>query len=174
MDFQPTLNGTLLHLRPLHADDRQAFFAVASDPLIWEQYPNPLRWRPEHLTPYLEGAIESKSTLAVCDRASGALIGSSRYYEWDPAARSVAIGYTFLARAYWGGRYNGELKRLMLDHAFGFADTVIFHIGESNLRSRRAVEKIGASFAGLTEKVVDGKTIPYTVYRISNSRPPNR
>jgi len=62
----------------------------------------------------------------------------------------VEIGWTFLGRAYWGGRYNGEMKRLMLDHAFRSVNRVIFVIGPDNRRSQRAVEKLGAVRTGTT------------------------
>jgi hypothetical protein len=76
----------------------------------------------------------------------------------------IEIGWTFLARRYWGGRYNGEMKRLMLEHAFQTVDEVVFIIGPENHRSRRAVEKIGAIYRGVTpdakgrERVVYGLT----------------
>ena len=57
-------------------------------------------------------------------------------------------GWTFLARSHWGGEYNREMKRLMLDHAFRFVGRVVFLIDSANHRSQRATEKIGAVRAG--------------------------
>ncbi len=76
------------------------------------------------------------------------MVGSSRFHGYDPVRREVEIGWTFLARSHWGGAYNGEMKRLMLDHAFRFVDTVLFLVGPENHRSRRAVEKIGGVLSG--------------------------
>lgn len=144
MNLQPILTGGLLGIRPLRADDFAALFSAASDPLIWEQHPQRDRYREEVFRAFFDGAIASKGAFAVEERATGKMIGSSRYYGFDPAKSSVIIGYTFLARAYWGGQYNRQLKDLMLGHAFRFVETVLFEIGVDNFRSRRAVEKLGA------------------------------
>ena len=147
-DLQPVLRGELLELRPLRPDDFEPLYAVASDPLIWEQHPVRDRHLVEVFREFFRTGLESGGGLVALDRRDGAIIGSSRYHGHDPIRREVEIGWTFLARQYWGGRYNGEMKRLMLEHAFGFVDRVIFVIGPQNFRSRRAVEKIGATLAG--------------------------
>jgi adenylate kinase family enzyme len=82
------------------------------------------------------------------------LIGASRYDNYDPEAREVEIGWTFLARPYWGGAYNADLKRIMLGHAFQSVETVVFLIDAQNLRSRRAVEKLGAIQSGVRRGMV--------------------
>jgi RimJ/RimL family protein N-acetyltransferase len=66
-------------------------------------------------------------------------------FESQPVLKGklVEIGWTFLARRHWGGAYNGELKQLMLRHAFRFVDSVVFFINPENLRSQRSAEKIG-------------------------------
>jgi RimJ/RimL family protein N-acetyltransferase len=143
-DLQPTLVGERLLLRPLAPDDREALHAAASDPLIWAQHPEPDRHERAVFQKYFDGALASGGAFAIVDRATGRVIGSSRYCNLDPAGREVEIGWTFLERAYWGGACNGELKRLMLDHAFRFVDRVVFVVGERNTRSRKALEKIGA------------------------------
>lgn len=142
-DAQPTLTGTLLQLRPLQEDDYDDLYAVASDPLIWEQHPASDRYQSEVFQKFFRDAMESGGALLAIDNTSGAVIGSSRYHGYNERASEVEIGWTFLARSHWGGLYNGEMKRLMLQHAFQFVDAVIFLIGPENLRSQRAVEKIG-------------------------------
>lgn len=146
--LQPVLRGELLELRPLRLEDFDALHAVAADPLIWEQHPVRDRYKVDVFRDFFRTGLESGGALVAIDRSSGAIIGSSRYHGHDPLRREVEIGWTFLARACWGGRYNGEMKRLMLDHAFSFVDRVIFVIGPLNLRSRRAVEKLGATLVG--------------------------
>ena len=148
LDLQPTLTGTLLTLRPLREDDFPALFAVAADRLIWEQHPSWDRYKEEVFREFFRVAMESGGALVAIDNADGRIIGSSRYFGYDPEKREVEIGWTFLARAYWGGIYNGEMKKLMLEHAFEHVDRVVFIVGETNLRSRRAVEKIGGVLAG--------------------------
>ena len=144
LDLQPTLTGDLLTLRPLRPDDWDALFAAAADPKIWELHPEHDRWQEPVFRRFFDGALASKGAFAAIDRATGRMIGSSRYAQYDPAKRQVEIGWSFLTREHWGGAYNGEMKRLMLRHAFPFVDRVIFVIGPENRRSRRAVEKLGA------------------------------
>jgi RimJ/RimL family protein N-acetyltransferase len=104
--------------------------------------------------------VESKSGLVAIDLQTNKMIGASRYYDLQEGR--VSIGYTFLARSHWGGKFNRELKTLMLDHAFKFVSKVGFDIAENNKRSRRAIEKIGASF--IRSQMNKGK--PYTHYGI--------
>lgn len=170
-DQQPTLRGATLLLRPLCAADFDALYAVAADPLVWAQHPEPLRYqRDVFARNFFAGALASGSALVVIDTASGAVIGSSRYYDLDPARREVAIGYTFLARSHWGGASNREMKRLMLDHAFRWAEVVWFHVGSNNLRSRKAVEKIGARLDHEGHKEAGGVVHDYAFYRIDASQ----
>ena len=124
-DLQPTLAGDLVTLRPLKEEDRDALFAVASDPLIWEQHPQRKRYQRDVFDTFFDGALASKGAFVILDKKSGEVIGGTRYYEWKPG-QSVAIGYTFLARRCWGGGYNREIKNLMLEHAFRSVGKVLF------------------------------------------------
>lgn len=165
--LQPTLSGKLVELRPLRRDDFDALFAAASDPLIWEQHPEKTRYTRDVFQRFFDGAIQSGGAFAVVDRESGRMIGSSRYANLKPDGSEVEIGWTFLERAYWGGAYNHEMKSLMMDHALQFVDRVVFKIGEHNLRSRKAIEKIGAKFWKYAEDPApDGsKNMIFTISR---------
>ena len=145
-DLQPILKGNLIELHPLRPQDFDALFSAASDPLIWEQHPESDRYQRNIFQNFFDGALESKGAFAIIESKSGRIIGSSRYCNLDLANGKVEIGWTFLKRKFWGGTYNRELKRLMLDHAFGFVDRVTFVVGKKNLRSQKALEKIGATF----------------------------
>jgi hypothetical protein len=140
------LENDLVKLIPLDEGDFERLYAVASDPLIWELHPSSDRYKREVFQKFFEGALESKAAFLVFDSKSDTLIGSTRYYDFNPSNSSVAIGYTFLARAYWGGAYNKSVKKLMLDYAFTRVDGVLFHIGTQNFRSQKAILKIGARF----------------------------
>jgi RimJ/RimL family protein N-acetyltransferase len=152
-DLQPHLKGELIELRPLRREDWNDLYAVASDPLIWKQHPENDRYKEEVFKNFFEGALESGGAFAVIDTDSHQIIGSTRFYGYDPQKSEIEIGWTFLARKYWGGRYNAEIKRLMLDHAFRFVRNVVFFVGEDNIRSQRAIEKIGAIKSGTETKV---------------------
>jgi RimJ/RimL family protein N-acetyltransferase len=156
-DLQPTLRGELLELRPLADTDFDALFAVGSDPLIWEQHPQSDRWQEEVFREFFRGAMSSGGAFLVTDARDGRVIGSSRYHAYDPDASEIEIGWTFLARECWGGTYNAEMKRLMLDHAFQFVERVVLLIGESNFRSQRAAEKIGAVRKGTRFEASSGR-----------------
>lgn len=161
LDRQPVLVGELLELRPLREDDFEALFRVAADPLIWEQHPDSDRHEEPVFRRFFADAIASGGALAALDRAKGEIVGSSRYHAYDAERGVVEIGWTFLARAYWGGRYNGEMKRLMLEHAFRSVRRVLFVIGPDNRRSRRAVEKIGGVLAGTTNDARGRERVVY-------------
>lgn len=146
IDLQPTLTGNLIEVRPLREDDFAALFEAASDPLIWEQHPESDRYKKEVFQRFFDTAVESQGAFVVIDRKSGRMIGSSRYWNLKPEKSEIEIGWTFLKRAFWGGAYNGELKALMLKHAFRFVENVLLIVGENNLRSQKAVQKIGGKY----------------------------
>jgi RimJ/RimL family protein N-acetyltransferase len=147
-DLQPVLRGQLLWLRPLRPDDWEALFAAASDPLIWEQHPAADRYKEDVFRGFFQQALDCGGAFAILDAETDRIIGSSRFHGYNEAKGEIEIGWTFLARAYWGGVHNRELKQLMLRHALGYVTRVIFLVGPGNRRSQRALEKIGAVRAG--------------------------
>jgi N-acetyltransferase len=164
-ELQPTLTGELVELRPLRADDFDGLYAAASDPRVWEQHPESDRYTRDVFQRYFDGAMASGGAFAAVDRATGRIIGSSRYQGYDEAAGEIEIGWTFLERAFWGGTYNGEMKRLMLDHAFRFVDRVVFLVGPANIRSQRAMEKIGGVRDGLRSNAVGRESVVFLITR---------
>jgi len=177
MDRQPVLEGERLLLRPLRADDWDALYAVASDPLVWEVHPAPDRWQEPVFRAFFADALDKGGALTVIDKhvlssaegASSQVIGSSRMQAYDPAdGGSVEIGWTFLARSHWGGETNREMKRLMLAHALRFVERVRFRVGEANWRSRRAMEKIGGRLTDEHDlaETASGPTV-HVVYEIT-------
>jgi RimJ/RimL family protein N-acetyltransferase len=167
-DWQPTLEGDLVLLRPTRPEDWEEMFAAASDPLIWAGHPAKDRYTQPVFRKYFDGALESGGALTIIDKESGRIVGCSRYHDYQPDESRVEIGYTFLVRSCWGGAVNGEVKRLMLGHAFRFVRTVQFAVAADNFRSRRACEKIGAILSDRTEmRPTAGGLIPYCIYEIS-------
>jgi RimJ/RimL family protein N-acetyltransferase len=143
--WQPEiLENDILKIVPLHESDFDNLFEVASDPLIWEQHPASDRYKKEVFQLYFDGAISGKTAFKIIDKLTNKIIGSTRYYDYMPENSSIAIGYTFLARQYWGGRYNKSSKKLIIDYAFQFVDKIYFHIGATNVRSQLATTRNGA------------------------------
>jgi RimJ/RimL family protein N-acetyltransferase len=147
-DLQPVLKGELLELRPLRLEDFHDLYAVASDPLIWEQHPNSDRYKEDVFKEFFREAMASGGAFIVIDLKDGQIIGSSRFHGYDEEKSEIEIGWSFLARSCWGGVYNREMKRLMVRHALQFVDSVVFLVGLKNLRSQKAMEKIGGVHAG--------------------------
>jgi len=146
INWQPdNLQDNIVKLKPLAESDFENLFQVASDPLIWEQHPANDRYKREVFQNYFDGAISSKTAFLILDKSCDKVIGCTRYYDFKPGSSSIAIGFTFLSRQYWGGLYNKSSKRLLLDYAFQFVDKVYFHIGADNVRSQLAITKIGAA-----------------------------
>lgn len=144
-DWQPShLQNELIKLIPLQENDFEELYAVASDPLVWEQHPNKLRYQRKVFQNYFEGAMSSKGAFLIRDTKTNEVVGSSRFYDFNEKEHSILIGYTFIGRKFWGNGYNKALKKIMLDYAFKQVDKVYFHIGAFNIRSQKAIEKIGA------------------------------
>ncbi len=170
-ELQPVLESDLLRLRPLRPDDWDDLFAVASDPLIWQLHPSWDRYKEEVFRKFFQDALDSGGALIALDCKDGRVIGSSRYHGFDEEKSEIEIGWTFLARSYWGGTYNKEMKQLMLQHAFKFVKNVVFLVGPQNWRSQRALEKIGAVRAGSRR---DGSGVESLVFQITPPWAPSR
>ena len=162
-DLQPVLNGQLLELRPLRAADFRELFGVASDPLVWEQHPNRNRYEEQVFKEFFRQALASGGALIAVDSKTGKVIGSSRFYGYDEQGSEIEIGWTFLARSHWGGSYNREMKQLMLQHAFKFVNSVVFLVGPQNLRSQKAVEKIGGVHIGTRRDDAGKESVVYQI-----------
>jgi RimJ/RimL family protein N-acetyltransferase len=147
-DLQPHLRGELIELRPLAPDDWEELFVAASDSLIWEQHPERDRYKEDVFRGFFKEALASGGAFVVIDARTQQIVGSTRFFGYDREKSEIEIGWTFLVRKYWGGRYNREMKALLLDHTFNFVETVVFLVGERNFRSQKAMEKIGAIKVG--------------------------
>ncbi|MGB6228754.1 MAG: GNAT family N-acetyltransferase [Litorimonas sp.] len=163
----PVLTGPLTRLRPLEEDDWVSLYAAASDPQIWGHHFEPDRHKESVFRRFFDNAL-ADGALTIEDRATNSVIGSSRYYDLNGDGSEIKIGYTFLARPYWGGRYNTEIKHLMLEHIFGHVQIVAFDVAQSNHRSALAMRRLGARQRdGEFMKVWNGTTHPYFVFEIT-------
>ncbi|KFF74899.1 acetyltransferase [Chryseobacterium sp. P1-3] len=140
---QPVLENEELQLIPLQQGDFESLYEVASDPEVWEQHPNKDRYKREVFTNFFQGAMESKGAFKIIEKATGDVLGSSRYYNFDEDDNHIFIGYTFYGTKSWGKGINPQVKKLMLEYIFQFVDKVHFHIGKENFRSQIALERLG-------------------------------
>lgn len=169
-DFQPALVGPSITIRPITSDDWSELYAAGSDPDIWKVHPVSNRYTEPEFKKFFDGAVDSGMGFVFVERASDRLIGSSRYYGYEPERSEIEIGWTFIVRSHWGGAANREVKRLMLDHAFSFVDTVVFWVGEQNWRSQGAMTKIGGvKRQGLFTREMSGAA-PYFIFEIAKDR----
>lgn len=167
-DFQPRLSGALIEMRPYVEDDFEALYAVAADPLIWEVHPVPERYQRPIFRAYVDDALADKGGLVAIERATGKIVGFSRYSQAYVGDEEMEIGWTFLSRHLWGGQHNRDMKRIMLTHALAHFPRVIFRVGKGNVRSRRAMEKIGGTLIPWDETVtVLGRNTPFIAYEIT-------
>ncbi len=157
INFQPVLKNELVIAEPLQIKDFELLYQAASDALIWEQHPNKNRWQKQAFENYFDGAIKSGGAFLVKNAITSEVIGSSRYSDYDAAANTVSIGYTFFIRSHWGKGYNYALKQLMLNHIFQYVNRVQFFIGAVNKRSQISIERFGAVKTGEVEMAYYGE-----------------
>ncbi len=164
-NLQPTLEGELVRLRPLRQEDFDELCAVASDPLIWAQHPARDRHKKPVFAQLFRESLDSAAALVAIDLRDHKIIGASRFHGYDPVSSEIEIGWTFLVRSHWGGKYNGEMKKLMLRHAFQFVESVVLLVGPENFRSQRAVEKIGGVRSGTRTDASGRESVLYRISR---------
>ena len=169
MDRQPVLDGERLYLRPLTEADWDALYAIAADKLLWEKHPSHDRWQEPVFRAFFDDALAKGGALAIVDKASGAVIGSSRFQDFERGGGGeVEIGWSFLARPYWGLGYNAEFKRLMLAHALRWVERVVFKVGADNVISRKAMANIGGRLTDVTWfEVRAGRPVRHVLYEIT-------
>jgi RimJ/RimL family protein N-acetyltransferase len=171
MDRQPVLEGERLLLRPLRPDDWAALFAVASDPEVWARHPAHDRWQEPVFRAFFDDALANGGALAVIEKASGEMVGSSRFQGYHSGnGGTVEIGWTFLARRLWGTGCNAEMKRLMLAHALQYVERVRFRVGEGNVVSRGAMKNIGGRLLpDRADVVMAGESVVHVIYEIDRA-----
>ncbi len=140
---QPVLENEEFQLIPLQQGDFESLYEVASDPKVWEQHPSKDRYKREVFENFFTGAMESKGAFKIIEKATGDVLGSSRYYDFDEEDNHIFIWYTFYGTKSWGKGINPQVKKLMLDYIFQFVDKVHFHVGKENFRSQTALERLG-------------------------------
>ena len=146
--FRLPLQTERFFLEPLTPKDFNALYAVASDPLLWEQHPEADRWKRSKFRHFFQdGLTNDLGCFVIKEKRSGRPAGSIRFYGFNEADRCIGIGSTFIARELWGTAANREIKEAMLMRAFNAVNRVFFDIGPQNFRSIAAVTELGAVFS---------------------------
>ncbi|PMR58940.1 GNAT family N-acetyltransferase [Verrucosispora sp. ts21] len=153
------LRGEHVLLEPLDLAHADELFTATADPQVWQHLGSPQPTTVDELAAAVRaylGAWQRGEQVPWVQRCAvtGAVVGTTSYYEIDPERRSVAIGHTFLGRPWWRTRINTEAKLLLLERAFGDlgAVRVVWHTDIRNERSQRAIERLGAIREGVLRK----------------------
>lgn len=152
VDFKTNLESAAYSLVQTDESHFDALYTIANDPLLWAQHPNSDRWQRDVFVDFFQTALKNDlGCFTIIDKASGQTIGSTRFYSHEPQDSAVRLGYTFLARNFWGTRANSQIKSVLLNYAFSIVQKVYFDIGEKNYRSLKATQKLGAVFHAALE-----------------------
>ncbi|AWV02120.1 GNAT family N-acetyltransferase [Burkholderia sp. JP2-270] len=151
----PTLIGERVELRPLEASDRHALLDAASDGQLWNLKVTVVPGV-ETIDAYIDTALQGCAAgtvmpFAIVDRASGRVIGSTRFWKIDRKNRKLEIGHTWLSESAQRTRANTEAKWLLLTYAFDTLHCVRvqFTTDELNEKSRAAILRLGARQEGI-------------------------
>ena len=152
------LQGHHVDLQPLDLDDLPALYEVAADKALWKHIPTDCS-RPDRFMESYTKSIQDRDAgiqypFLILGRDARQIIGSTRLFDLHPQDRKLEIGWTWIAQAYWGTDVNLECKSLLLTFCFETlgARRVQLKTDELNIRSRKAIEKIGARFEGILRK----------------------
>lgn len=151
--------GTHVRLEPLDLAHTDELYAATDDAEVWRHLGHPRPGHRDELAAIIAKALRAHHDgqrvpwVQRCAR-TGEIIGSTSYYDVDEARRSVGIGHTFLSRARWRTGVNTEAKLLLLTRAFDElgAERVVWHTDIRNVRSQRAIERLGAQREGVLRR----------------------
>ncbi|KWH04676.1 GCN5 family acetyltransferase [Burkholderia territorii] len=154
-DEQPTLVGERIMLRPLDASDRQALLDAAADGRLWNLKVTVVPGE-DTVDAYIDAALQGRAAgtvmpFAIVDRASGRVMGSTRFWKIDRNNRKLEIGHTWLSESAQRTHANTEAKWLLLSYAFDTLHCVRvqFTTDELNEKSRAAILRLGAKQEGI-------------------------
>ncbi len=151
----PTLEGRVVRLEPLGAQHLDDLWKASRDPAVWTWLPILQPADRAELSAWLDEALKGPYLPLATIRLDGArAVGSTRFLALRPEHRSVEIGWTWLASSQWRSGANVEAKLLQLTHAFETwgCRRVELKTDALNVRSRKAIEALGASFEGIHRK----------------------
>lgn len=146
------LRGQFIYLELLQPEDVPQLKTLAFDARLWEYTKTLLinETFDAQFDKYIATAFDPRNTgmqisFVMRDAVTNNLIGMTRYYKIEPSQKRLSVGYTWYTPAYWGKVHNKECKLLLLQYAFDelHFQRVEFEVAHQNIRSQKAVEKIG-------------------------------
>jgi RimJ/RimL family protein N-acetyltransferase len=167
-----TLEGHSVRVEPLSWAHEAELAPLAMDEAIWRYLPASLATT-EAFHGWMDSALRAAESgtevpFVIIDRSSGALAGSTRFFDIRPTHRAVEIGHTWLGRNWWRSVINSETKYLLLRHLFDTlgCQRVSLKTDRLNERSQQAIERLGATREGVLRKhmIVQGGRARDTVY----------
>jgi RimJ/RimL family protein N-acetyltransferase len=144
----PTLSNKLVSISAIQKEDFEELYQSASDPEIWENHPSYDRYKREVFQSFFDGAMDSIGGIVIREQATNKIIGSSRFNQIPDREDIVEIGWSFLAKAYWGGKYNRAFKSLMIDYGLKRYTDILFYVDVDNIVSQNAMNKLSATRYG--------------------------
>lgn len=150
-----TLTGQIVDLVSMDKVHFQELETLAKDKRIWEHYiydgSDSGKFRTILESALAEQKRGTQFPFVIFHKADNKLIGSSRFLDIQPKHKKLEIGTTWLHPDYWGTEVNLECKLLLLTFCFETLQThrVQLKTDENNVRSRKAIEKIGGRFEGV-------------------------
>lgn len=159
----PVLTGSLIRLQPLALEDASGYLAAlgsaddADEVFRWLSgyAPADSDQAGQHIVTALAGrARGERFPYAQYDVTTGEFAGTTSLYDVVPAARTLAIGHTWLGRRWWRTGHNTESKLMLLSYAFETlgAARVVWHTDIYNERSQNAIARLGATREGVLRK----------------------
>jgi len=150
-----TLAGHYVQLEPMLPAHRDFFVEVGLDEELWRWIPDPVH-TPEEMSAYVDAALAQQASgvslpFTIVERASGKVIGSTRYANIERVHRRIEIGWTWVAIPWQRTPVNTECKYLLLRHAFEALGCIRVELKTDSLneKSRNAITRIGAREEGI-------------------------
>ncbi|CAI6241227.1 GNAT family N-acetyltransferase [Bacillus subtilis] len=149
------LTGELIRVVPMDKSHIQGLYEAAKDENIWAHLPKTITTLHD-MEAFVEEALQTKECgtefpFVIIHRESGKIVGTTRFLYMSSASRSLEIGWTWFHPSVWGTSVNSECKYLLLQYCFERLNTirVQFKTDERNIRSQKAIERLGAVKEGI-------------------------
>ena len=152
------LEGNMVQLIPLELHHLEELYTLASDKELWRLVPSDCSERETFFTNYTQ-AIKARAQglqypFVIVNKETGQYMGSTRFFEMYELDKKLEIGWTWITQEYWGTTVNLECKLLLMAYCFEVlqVNRVQLKTKDTNIRSRKAIEKIGGVFEGILRK----------------------